>query len=162
MPTKGRGTWWVRAMPSLQRSAAPFEVTSRPRYTTLPASGVSEPESTLSSVVLPAPLGPTMPTASPWFRVRLTPSSTASAPKCFRTSTAARTAASTVLARVRLERRRDGNVGVGRVLADDEVDRPLGHALLPLAADDRRADDVRDRSSGQRGWLRPVEVSHGR
>src|SRR5213076_1615569 len=34
IPTNGRGTWWVRAMPSLHRSAAPFDVTSPPWKTT--------------------------------------------------------------------------------------------------------------------------------
>src|SRR5438309_3685190 len=167
MPANGRGTWCVRAMPSLQRSAAPFEVTSRFRNTMLPVSGAREPDSTLSSVVLPAPFGPTMPTASPCFRARLTPSSTASAPNRLRTSTAARTASvlasiASVLSGIGLQRRRDGYVRVGRVLADHKVDWPFRDALLPLATDDRGAHNVGDRHPGELGWFRPVEVADRR
>src|SRR5438309_2026242 len=165
IPANGRGTWWVRAMPSLHRSAAPLDVTSRDLNTMLPVSGASEPASTLSNVVLPAPLGPTTPTASPGFRSRLTPSSTASAPKRLRTSTAARTTSvlasiSSVLSRIRLQCRRDRHLGVGCVFADHEIDRPLRHAFLPLASDDRGADHVGHRGPGQRCRLRPVEVAH--
>src|SRR6266550_4010978 len=63
---------------------------------------------------------------------------------------------------IRLQRARDRDVGVGRVLADHEVDRPLRDALLPLAADDRRGLHVRDRSPGKRGRLCPVEVADDR
>ena len=49
------------------------------------------------------------------------------------------------LALVCLQSRRDGHVAVGRVLADDEVDGPLGDTLLPLPADDRGRNHVRDR-----------------
>src|SRR3989442_2484904 len=99
MPANGRGTWWVRAIPSLQRSAAPFAVTSWPLKTTAPASGARAPDSTFSSVVLPAPFGPTTPTASPRLSVRLTPSSTDSARKRLRTSTAASVAGPSVTIR---------------------------------------------------------------
>jgi hypothetical protein len=40
-------------------------VTSTPSNVIVPASGCSSPAIRLSSVVLPAPLGPTMPSASP-------------------------------------------------------------------------------------------------
>src|SRR5438309_9451690 len=126
----------------------------------LPLSGASEPASTLSSVVLPAPLGPTIPTASAGLRARVTPSSTASAPKRLRTATAARTGSvlasiPTVLSGVGLQGRCNRHVGVGGVLADREIDRPLRDAFPPLAADDRSADHVRDRPARRRDALRP-------
>ena len=65
MPLNGFGTWCVRTRPSRQRCAAERAVTSAPWKATLPALGGKAPASTLSSVVLPAPFGPTMPTASP-------------------------------------------------------------------------------------------------
>jgi hypothetical protein len=67
-------------MPSVQRAAAPSRVTSSPRSDTLPAFGRCAPASTSSSVVLPAPLGPTTPTASPALTLSATSSSTTSAP----------------------------------------------------------------------------------
>ena len=64
MPLNGRGIWWVRTRPSRHRSAVGAPVTSSPRKRTLPPVGACAPTSTLSRVVLPAPFGPTMPTAS--------------------------------------------------------------------------------------------------
>ena len=64
MPLKGRGTWWVRTRPRRARSEAGRAVTSSPRKRIVPLVGACAPTSTLSSVVLPAPFGPTMPTAS--------------------------------------------------------------------------------------------------
>ena len=68
---------------------------SRPRRGTarVPAVGRSDPARTFSSVVLPAPLGPTMPTASPAPTAKSTPSSTTSAPKRWRIPVAARSGA---------------------------------------------------------------------
>ena len=73
-------------------SAAPTlaRVTSSPRNATVPSDGRSAPERTFRSVVLPAPLGPTMPTASPAPTAKSTPSRTTSAPKRFRIPAAAR------------------------------------------------------------------------
>ena len=65
MPLKGRGIWCVRASPRRHRSAVGARVTSSPRKRTRPLVGACAPTSTLSNVVLPAPFGPTMPTASP-------------------------------------------------------------------------------------------------
>ena len=64
-PSNGRGIWAVRANPAWQRRCGGCRVTSTPSIRIRPASGVRSPAIRLSSVVLPAPLGPTMPTASP-------------------------------------------------------------------------------------------------
>src|SRR6185437_6071057 len=88
----GFGTWCARAIPCRQRAAAPAEVTSAPANRIEPASGRCEPAITLSRVVLPAPLGPTMPTASTTPTEKYTPSSTTSAPNRFLTPTAASSA----------------------------------------------------------------------
>src|ERR1035437_837747 len=80
MPPNGRGTWWARAIPRRQRSAAPVAVTSRPRKRMAPALGRIAPASRLRRVVLPAPLAPTIPTASPGWTRKSTPSRTTSAP----------------------------------------------------------------------------------
>src|SRR5712691_9284114 len=90
MPPNGRGTWCVRAIPRRQRRAAPAVVTSAPRKCTAPAFGCRKPARTLSSVVLPAPLGPTMPTASSPRTAKSTSCRTTSEPKRFRAPTAAR------------------------------------------------------------------------
>ena len=93
MPVNGLGTWWARPMPSRQRLSALARVTSAPAKRTVPPSARSEPEMMLRSVVLPAPLGPTMPTASPSLTTKSTPSITVKAPKRLRTPTASTSAA---------------------------------------------------------------------
>ena len=64
MPQKGRGIWKARPIPRRQRSSGRRPVMSCPSRRTVPADGETEPASTLSSVVFPAPFGPTTPTAS--------------------------------------------------------------------------------------------------
>ena len=66
-------------MPLLTRVSARSLVISLPRSVTLPVWIVTRPNNALSSVDLPAPLGPMMPTSSPswqyrsvWFKM-LTP-----------------------------------------------------------------------------------------
>src|SRR5215216_3884448 len=52
-------------MPSLANSTGPMPAILRPRKRTSPAVGLSRPVATLTSVVLPAPFGPTIETNSP-------------------------------------------------------------------------------------------------
>src|ERR1700742_1213584 len=65
MSPNGRGTWYVRPMPSRHRPAASSLVTVRPANRTAPALGARSPEIRPNRLVLPAPFGPTMPTVSP-------------------------------------------------------------------------------------------------
>src|SRR2546423_7792121 len=154
IPPNGRGTWCARPMPSRQRSAAPSFVTSPPASSTRPAFGRSEPASTFSSVVLPAPFGPTMPMASPGATRKSTPSSTTSAPKRLRTPTATRIWSIRRPRLVRLEVPSDRDAVIVGVLADDEVDLVLVPRLHPLTAGDRRRHDVPWHA---RARFRPVE-----
>src|SRR5437867_6184185 len=61
----GLTIWKVRQRPRAQISWAGTRETSRPSRRTRPSSGAKKPEMTLKRVVLPAPLGPMMPTISP-------------------------------------------------------------------------------------------------
>src|SRR5256884_6038348 len=61
----GRGTWYVRPMPSRHRAAASSLVTGRPPKEIAPAPGDRSPEMRPNRLVLPAPFGPTIPTVSP-------------------------------------------------------------------------------------------------
>src|SRR5579862_5536308 len=142
-------------MPSRERRLAPCRVTSCPRKLTLPSDGAIVPASTLSSVVLPAPLGPTMPIASPGPTAKSTPSSAASAPKVLRTPTAARTGcgsirllyvASRPLLAVGSQLARHRDVVIVGVVDDDQgkAEPAALRRLAPLVADDRRGDDVAD------------------
>src|SRR5579859_1938680 len=128
-------------MPRRQRWAGPAGVTSASRKRTEPAVACSEPASTFSSVVFPAPLGPTMPTASSAPSAKSTSCSTSSAPKRFRTPCAASKGVPLVLTRqvlaVRLQLRRDGDLRVVVVLRDLGLDLELAARLHPLRADDR-------------------------
>src|SRR6516164_8254900 len=65
MSANGRGTWYVRPMPSLHRAAASSLVTVRPAKRTWPAPGERSPEMRPNRLVLPAPFGPTIPATSP-------------------------------------------------------------------------------------------------
>ena len=65
MSMKGRGIWKERAIPLWVRWAALKPVMFVPSKTMVPASGFSTPVMSESSVDLPAPFGPTMPSAVP-------------------------------------------------------------------------------------------------
>ena len=66
MSPNTRGVWKVRATPCAAKRAAAAPVRSlRRRTSSRPAVGASTPESAWKNVVLPAPLGPMMPTSSP-------------------------------------------------------------------------------------------------
>src|ERR1700722_11205349 len=102
-----------------------------------------------SSVVLPAPFGPTTPTDSADPSAKSTPSSTTSAPNRWAMPLASRRGSDTgttirapVLA-VSGQSRRNGDIGIVRVLADHEVDRVRGsRGRHPLTTDDRGRDHV--------------------
>ena len=68
-------------MPMRQRRSGGMRVTSWPSNMTRPASGATVPVTMPNSVVLPAPFGPMMPSASPRNSVRSMPSATTTAPK---------------------------------------------------------------------------------
>src|SRR5882724_13142224 len=74
-------------MPSRASSTGPMPAMSRPRKRTSPAVGRSNPVTTLTSVVLPAPLGPTIETNSPSLTWNETFVSALNTPKCFETLT---------------------------------------------------------------------------
>ena len=83
-------SWWnwnTKPMWRLRKSESFFcesWVTSTESMSTVPLSGRSRVPMICSSVVLPAPLGPTMLTTSPFPMVRSMPFSTSSFPKLFR------------------------------------------------------------------------------
>ena len=58
-------SWKARAMPRRASITGPMPAMSSPLKRTTPAVGLSSPVSTFTSVVLPAPLGPTIETSSP-------------------------------------------------------------------------------------------------
>ena len=76
-----RASWKVPAMPARQMASGVWPVTDLPSRRTSPPSGESRPETTLSSVVLPEPLGPTRPITSPRLTSKETPSRAARPPK---------------------------------------------------------------------------------
>src|SRR5208282_179302 len=157
MPPKGRGTWWVLAMPSRLLSEASAVVTSAPRKRTVPPDDARPPASTLSNVVFPAPLGPTMPTASSAATEKLTSSRTVSAPNRLQSPAPLRiapvggeaTAAGSTVVGVQLSL--DGNVLVVGVLGDDHVELILAArlGLDPLASDDVGVEAVRHGPLGE-------------
>src|SRR5260370_1984286 len=64
MSVNGRGTWYVRPMPSRHRVAESSLVTVGPAREMSPASGDRSPEMRPNRLVLPVPFGPTIPTVS--------------------------------------------------------------------------------------------------
>src|ERR1700709_2699462 len=82
-------------MPSLASSTGPTPAISRPKKRTSPAVGRSRPVTTLTSVVLPAPFGPTIETNSPSLTWKETLSSALNTPKIFETLTVSNSGAVT-------------------------------------------------------------------
>src|ERR1700704_4035007 len=72
-------------MPSLASSTGPMPAILRPRKRTSPAVGRSRPVTTFTSVVLPAPFGPTIETNSPSLTWKETLLSALNTPKIFET-----------------------------------------------------------------------------
>src|SRR5436190_20106596 len=72
-------------MPNRASSTGPMPAMSRPRKRTAPAVGRSKPVTTLTSVVLPAPFGPTIETNSPSLSWKETSLSALNAPKLLET-----------------------------------------------------------------------------
>ena len=67
-------------MPRRARATGPMPAMSSPLKRTTPEVGLSNPVSTFTSVVLPAPLGPTIDTSSPSEIDKETPSSATKSP----------------------------------------------------------------------------------
>ena len=63
---KSRASWNDRPRPSTARASGVSSVRSVSPMRTRPLVGVTNPEMMSSTVVLPAPFGPIMPTISPW------------------------------------------------------------------------------------------------
>jgi hypothetical protein len=80
MEAKICGIWKVRAMPSRQQRFGGSPRMFCPSKLICPAEVGNTPVQTLSSVVLPAPLGPATPSISPRSMSKLTPSSARNAP----------------------------------------------------------------------------------
>src|SRR6201747_661889 len=72
-------------MPRRASSTGPTPAISRPRKRTSPAVGRSKPDTTLTSVVFPAPFGPTTETNSPSLMWKETLVSALKLPKAFET-----------------------------------------------------------------------------
>src|SRR5215207_11367582 len=121
---------------------------SRPPRRTRPASGRSWPAARCSMVVLPAPLGPTTPRASPSSRRTSRPSMTLRAPNDFDSPSSSSSGATRPLAvRNGLERAGLGDLRVVLVGHDHQLERVLAGALAPLAADQRGLGHVRHRAA---------------
>src|SRR5918996_4087590 len=149
-PSNGRGTWAVRAMPARARRVDERPVMSRPSYRTVPASARNSPATRFNSVVLPAPFGPTMPSASS-ATANERSSITRSAPNRFsRLLTSRAGVIDSLRVRVdagsragdRLQVARFRDIRVILVRDDDEVVLELTVAPHPLAADERGLGNV--------------------
>ena len=73
-------SWKARAMPRLASFTGPMPAMSSPLKRTTPRVGLSRPVRTLTSVVLPAPFGPTIETSSPSATESVTSSSATKLP----------------------------------------------------------------------------------
>src|SRR6202165_2324754 len=95
------GTW---AMPTPGRSAAAVSDSTRPSYSIRPPSSGTTPEIARNSVVLPAPLGPTIATNCPSPTSRLTPCSACNPP--YETETFSSRSICPALSQISLDHRR--------------------------------------------------------
>src|SRR5580692_12756846 len=138
MSVNGRGTWYVRPMPSRHRAAASSLVTGRPPKAMVPAPGDRSPEMRPNRLVLPAPFGPTIPTTSPGPTANERSSAMTTRPNRFVTLSSSSRGFVIRSAVGRHEVGRDLRIREERVVHDLELQRVLG-ALLPLHAG-RRGD----------------------
>src|SRR5579859_4437166 len=132
-------------MPIRQRCAGGARVMSRPPYSTRPPSGATLPLTMPNSVVLPAPFGPMMPSASPSPSTRSMASAITIAPKRLLTFSSARSGA-VIRLRQQFQLAADRNVRRRFVFGDDELE--CGGLALPLAGDQRRLGHVLHRLPG--------------
>ena len=100
MSRKSLTAWKVRASPRRPSSCAESPVTSSPPSTTRPRVGRWKPVIALTSVVLPAPLGPISPKTSP-FLIEIETPSTAASPSKWTVTSKASSVSSGVPARAR-------------------------------------------------------------
>ena len=82
MRANTRVIWNMRINPRRASATVDRRVTSSPSSHTRPDSGTRKPESMLSAVVLPEPLGPMRPRISPPSTVNARSSTAATPPKC--------------------------------------------------------------------------------
>src|SRR5690606_18711874 len=142
----GRGTWAVRAIPARQRWSADWRVTSLPSNQMVPSSAGRSPATRVNRVVLPAPLGPTMPRAPPastssdMSSITFTPKDLTT-PWTWMIGVTGRSGGWSE----RLQLAVDGDVGQGRVLDDRQLERVV-IPLEPLAAHQQRLGDPTDRT----------------
>src|SRR6185369_7429772 len=126
-------------MPRRQRRCGGSAVMSRPSNAMRPVSTRTSPQIRLNSVVLPAPLGPRMPSVSPASTASEIESVTFSAPKDLLTPCSASRAMSDCAQRPQLSADRD--VGRRLVVDDGQLDLVLA-ALAPLPQHQRRLAHV--------------------
>src|SRR5688572_22839538 len=160
MASKGWGIWWVSAIPARQRACGGRDVMSRPSSRTAPRSGRRRPIMTLRAVVLPAPLGPMTPRASPSWMASESPSRTRRDPKALVTPSSSSSAglepaATSLSGRKRAELAGGGNTGRRPVAHDRHVEAKV-LAAPPLPADQRGLADVGHRPLG------PAHRAHDR
>src|SRR6201996_5664311 len=139
MSVNGRGTWYVRPMPSRHRAAASSLVTGRPSKEICPAPGDRAPEMRPNRLVSPAPSAPTPPPTSLAPTVNERSSAMTTRPNLFVTwSSSSRGLVIRLLVR-RFEGSRERHVGHKLIVDDLHRVAPLG-AGLPLHADARGVD----------------------
>src|SRR4029453_8988520 len=134
-------------MPARQRPCGGCFKRSRPSKRMLPAVGVRPPAIRLNSVVLPAPFGPVMPTASPGPTTRSRSSATMIEPKLFfRPATSSMRCQRAARSGDGLHLAADGNRRRRLVVGYDDI----VFAVLepPLAADKGRLGDFLGREGG--------------
>src|ERR1051326_2153826 len=139
MLPNGRGTWKVRPMPSRHRSGARIRVTGVPANLISPADGSSVPEISPNTLVLPAPLGPTIPSTPPAPTGRDRRSATTTLPKLLLTASSSSNGGAAESGIRRRQVGGDLHILVQRVVHHLHLERERAGALLPLHAD--RLDD---------------------
>src|SRR5260370_10602077 len=153
MSPNGRGTWYVRPMPSLHRVAGSSLVTVRPAKRTSPAPGARSPEMRPNRLVLPAPFGPTIPTTSPGPTANDRSSAMTTRPNRFVTLSSSSSGPVIRSLVGWLQVGGDLRLRLQRVVHDLGLNREL-RALLPLDAD-RRGDPHPPRGGAGRAIRRP-------
>src|SRR5262245_37843029 len=141
-----------------QRRSGASRVMSAPSNSTRPESGATVPVAMPNSVVLPAPFGPMMPSASPWSNARSRRSATTTAPNRLEMLSRLRIGIETATWPGRARPWRGASLAQRLQLAADRNFRRrtvggdhqfgLVARALPLAGNQWRLGDVLDRLAG--------------
>src|SRR3954468_24793558 len=153
-------SWYTQSIPSERAWSTERSSVSSPRTYSVPSSGFWKPDMILISVDFPAPLSPSSPSTSPFFRCRLTSRSAVTGPNRLATFSTRRTSSDTApppdAADVHVDDHRDQDSDAEDEVQIVRVDALQGQAVAE-DAEEQRAEQGADRRPLPSGQQRAAD-----